>query len=158
MLKKAFTANVKSRSLTAGVLSITSITLGVVVLIGGLFLIILDAILPVKANGTSLTVHSVAFILDMLPGIPLCISDLISSGITVAGLISWLVGLDILLVGLGLWAKHKMARRIAFLLFLLAAYFDFIQFLLFGFVGSPNSAVGLSLNGLIVYFLVRVDF
>jgi len=158
LLKNAFAATARSKSLIAGVLSITSITIGVILLVEGLYLIILDASLPLRAGEASLTVQSVAFVLEALPGIPLCISDLAYSGITALGLISWIVGLDILLVGLGLWAKHKIAQWAAFFIFLVAAFFDFVQLLLFGFVGSPNSAVGLSLNGLILYLLLKLEF
>lgn len=77
-------------------------TLGVVLLVGGLFLMILDASIKMKADKTSFIVQSVVVILDMFPGILLPINDLSDSGITVIGLFSWVIGLDFLLVGLGL--------------------------------------------------------
>jgi len=50
LLKNAFAATARSKSLIVGVLSITSITIGVILLVEGLFLIILDASLPLRAG------------------------------------------------------------------------------------------------------------
>jgi hypothetical protein len=66
-----------------------------------------------------------------------------------------MLGLDILLVGLGLWVGHRGARWVAAIIFGLAAFFDFVQFLLFGLLGAPASSVELIVNSLILWGLFK---
>jgi hypothetical protein len=65
---------------------------------------------------------------------------------------------DVLLVGLGLWAKSKFAKWVAMVIFSLAAYFDFVQFLFLGLLGSSSSLIGMFVNGSIVFLLTKLDF
>ena len=80
--------------------------------------------------------------------------SLTNTSVSIIGLISWFIGLDLLLVGLGLWVRHNFARLAALMIFALAACFQFIQFLLSGIMGSPASITGLILNGILFYFIL----
>jgi lysylphosphatidylglycerol synthetase-like protein (DUF2156 family) len=124
------------------------ITFGVVLMIGGLYLMITD---PSALNQAA---QSMVSTVGWVPGIPFYIGNLANSSASTAGLIAWLVGLDLLLVGLGLWVRHKLARFTATIVFGLAAFFQFIQFLDTGIIGSPSSAVGLCVDAILVYFLL----
>ena len=146
------------KSLAIDALILATAAFGVTLLIGGLFLTILDANWIMGANETNSIAQSITRILEMLPGVPFPLNDLADSSTTVLGLISWVVGLDLLLVTLGLWTRHSMARWIAILVFSLAAYSDFTRFLLFGIVGSPSATVGLGFDCLMIYFLLKEDF
>jgi hypothetical protein len=66
-----------------------------------------------------------------------------------------MLGLDVLLVGLGLWVRHRGARLVGVIIFGLAAFFDFVQFLLFGLLGAPGSAIELIVNSLILWGLFK---
>ena len=157
LFKKVHESNAKNGLSPSGVVFCTIITLGIVLLIVGLLLMILDASLPAMVDETVFTDHSAALFLQMIPGIPVSIIDMKDNSISAIGLVSWVIGLDVFFVGLGLGMKYKMARWIAMIIFALAAYFDFEQFLLFGFMGSPTATVGLILNGTIVYFLTKLN-
>jgi hypothetical protein len=89
-----------------------------------------------------------------IPGIPFIIGDLtsLSAAITI-GSVFWIIGIDMLLVGLGLWTRHRFVRLAAILLFSLAAFFQFIEFLFFGVLGSSLSVVELCVDVVLVYFL-----
>jgi hypothetical protein len=147
-----------NKSLIADALFITSITVGVVLLVGGLFITILSASLPTKVSGVDSMTRSIVFVMGLIPGIPLSFGDLVNNGLAIVGIVSWIIGFDVLLVGLGLWAKNKFAKWVALVIFALAAYFDFVQFLFLGLLGSPSSVIGTLINGLIVYLLFKVDF
>jgi hypothetical protein len=97
--------------------------------------------------------------MSQIPGIPFELGDLINSGgLTLVGIALWVVGFDVLLVGLGLWARSKLAKWVALMVFSVAAFFDLVQFLLLGLLGSPSSVIGIFVNGLIVYLLTKLDF
>jgi hypothetical protein len=158
VIKSALLTRFNNKSLIADALFITSITVGVVLLVGGLFVTILAASLPAKVSGVDSMAQSIVFVMGQIPGIPLSLGDLINNGLATVGIVSWIIGFDILLVGLGLWTKNKFAKWVALAIFSLAAYFDLVQFLFLGLLGSPSSVIGSSVNGLIVYLLTKLDF
>lgn len=132
-------------------------TFGVILLVGGLFITIFVAMLPANVSGIESITQSIILIMDYVPGIPFELSALAdAAGLTIAGLALWFVGLDLLLLGLGLWARSKIAKWIALIFFLTAAFFDFTQFLQFGILGSPVSVLGLTFNGVIFYLLTKL--
>ena len=122
------------------------ITFGVVLIIGGLYLMLTDP-------GTSQAVESVVSSVAWVPGIPFYIGNLSNLSSSTVGLVSWIVGLDLLLVGLGLWVRHKLARFTALAIFALAALVQFLQFLFSGVVGTPSSVLEIVVDGMLVYFL-----
>jgi len=89
------------------------------------------------------------------PGIPFGPADLATSSESIGGIVVWMLGLDILLVGLGLWIRHRYARWIGVTIVGLAAFFDFVQFLLYGLLGAPGSVIELVVNSLILYSLLH---
>jgi hypothetical protein len=91
---------------------------------------------------------------DWIPGIPFYIGDLAKNSITVIGLVSWILGIDIFLIGLGIWVRHQLARFAALIIFGSAAFFQFVQFLLLGILGSPISVMELCVDGVIIYCLL----
>ncbi len=135
------------RPLITDLISKLVITFGVVLIIGGLFLI-----LTVK-GASSQAVQTVVSSVNWVPGIPFYIGQLANLSTSTIGLVSWLIGLDLLLVGLGLWVRHRLARFTALAMFALAACFQFVQFLYLGAVGAPASFAGLFVDGILVYFL-----
>jgi hypothetical protein len=130
------------------------ITFGVVLIVGGLYLMIANAN---QVQQTSSSIKSVVSVISWIPGIPVYIGDLSNTSVSIIGLVSWFFGLDLLLLGLGLWVRHNLARFAALMIFALAACFQFIQFLYFGIMGSPASITELILNGILFYFILKFD-
>jgi hypothetical protein len=148
-----------SKSNIADILFVVTVTVGVISLVGGLSIVLLAASLPAKVSGVDATTKSVVFVMSQIPGIPFELSDLINSGgLTWVGIALWVVGFDVLLIGLGLWARSKLAKWVALIVFSVATFFDLVQFLLLGLLGSPSSVIGIFGNGLIVYLLTKLDF
>lgn len=142
-----FREYLSDRTLITDLISKLIITFGVVLIIGGLYLMISD-----PAGQTSATQTMISTV-NWIPGIPFYMGSLASSGASASGLTSWLVGLDLLLVGLGLWVRHKLARFVALIIFALAAFFQFVQFLYNGIAGAPVSVLELCVEAVFIYFL-----
>ena len=123
------------------------ITFGVVLLIGGLSLIFTNGAVSTQ------TIQTVVSSINWVPGIPYNMSNLLNLSTSTIGLATWFIGLDLLLMGLGLWVRHRLARFTAILIFGLAACFQFIEFIYAGLIGSPASLIGIIADVLIVYFL-----
>lgn len=102
---------------------------------------------------TDLSAGNAASTMDWIPGIPFNMGSLTNLSDSAVGFISWFVGFDLFLVGLGLWARHKVARVVALTFFALAALFQFAEFVSVGILGSPTSFVELVLDVIFVYFL-----
>ncbi len=147
-----------SREVFKDFLAITSISLGVVLIVGGLFLIISEAsIFNLIRNSQSAT-QSMANTIDLIPGVPFSMSwpfELIPFGSGTIGIVTWVFGIDILLVGLGLWVRNKYAKLAAITIFGLAICFDVAQFLFYGFGGAPQAVIGATINGIIVFLLIK---
>jgi hypothetical protein len=129
------------------------ITFGAVLIVGGLYLMLNNASALSPAQSSVATQTAVSAV-SWVPGIPFSTADLSTSGIPIIGLVTWLVGIDLVIVGLGLWARHRFARLAALMIFVLAAAFQLIQFLYSGLVGSPASIVGVLVDGVFAYFLL----
>jgi hypothetical protein len=134
------------------------ITFGVVLIVGGIYLMILDSSSSNQTLQTTVAAKSVINTTAWIPGLPFFMNDLVSCSITAIGFVSWLMGINLLLTGLGLWVRHGLARLVALSIFCLSAVVQFAQFLLLGIIGSPNSVVLLILDVVIVYLLfTKVD-
>ena len=129
---------------------------GVTMFIGGLTMMLLS---QVGAWNTVVESVSHSFLLGVgaLPGVPFSVADLTGNGAAIIGLIIWVVGLDELLLGLGLWAGHKLALWIAVVLATLATFWCFTRFMLVGLLGSPESVIGLLVNSFLLYLLSKTD-
>jgi hypothetical protein len=127
------------------------ITFGVMLIVGGLYLMM--AVAGQGAQTTS-AISSVLSIVDWIPGVPVYINQLANTSPTTIGIISWIVGLDLLLVGLGLWVRHRLARFTALAIFALAAIFQFVQVLYGGIMGATGAFFGLVMDGILFYFLL----
>jgi hypothetical protein len=146
-----------NRALITDIIAKLVITFGVVLIVGGLYLMITagDASTQVVQTSSKTAVS----LFNWVPGIPFYIGDLANLSTSTVGLVSWLVGLDLLLVGLGLWVRHKLARFTALMIFVLAACFQFVQFLYLGILGAPTSVIELCIDGILVYLLFsKFDF
>ncbi len=143
------------KSSVARILFVTLVTFGIILLIGGLFLIALAMNLPTELSDTDSITQSVASIINQIPGVPVNVNDL--TNLTMIGIVSWIIGLNILLIGLGLWVKSKLAKWTALGIFALATLTDFIQFLLSGILGSPGAIPGVLINGTFLYFISKLD-
>jgi hypothetical protein len=139
-------------------LFLTIITVGIVFIVAGIFIIFLAAIVAPRAGDVEWLQHISVSVLGQIPGFPIAMDDLHNTSLTVAGTVSWIVGLDIFVVGIGLWGNKKLAKWMAIIIFALSAYFNFAQFLLLGLLGAPMTTAGLFANTLILYLLWRTDF
>lgn len=128
-----------------------TMTFGVVLIVGGLYLMIANPS-NVTQNGQA-AIQSVVSAVDWIPGIPSSSGYLASTSITTVGLVSWILGVDFLLVGMGLWVRHRLARFVAIVIFVVAACFQFTQFLNVGFISSPASVIETCIDALLAYFL-----
>jgi hypothetical protein len=149
----ALSARETIRKIAADTISLVFIGLGWLLLVLGLFLMVADTGI-VSSNSVSLAFNHVLFIVAQSPGIPLGSADLATSSASIGGFVVWMLGLDTMLVGFGLWVRHRYARWIGVTIFGLAVFFDFVQFLLHGLLGAPGSAIELIVNSLILYGLL----
>lgn len=129
------------------------ITFGVVLLMGGLYLMATDPGSAGSPAQASNAIQTVVTTINWVPGIPFYIGNL-NCGASIIGLVSWLVGLDILLVGLGLWVRHRLARYVALGIFALSACFQFAQLFFYGIESAPSSMFVLLLDLAFIYFLL----
>lgn len=142
-------------SVIAKFLVLFPMALGLSWLAFGSVLMVASSGLLVDAYGIKLEGQFASSIVGQFPGVPLPLGELNSQGAAVIGLSITVLGLDMLLVGLGLWTRNKLARWLAIVIFGLAAYFDFVQFLLLGLLGAPTSTIGIAVNSLMVYTLLK---
>ncbi len=147
-----------NKAFIADALFISSVTIGIILLLGGVFIIILSSSMPAKASGVDSMVQTIALTINLVPGVPLSFTDLTGGGFIMIGIVSWITGLNILLVGLGLFVKSTLAKWVALGTFALATIIDFIQFLIYGVLGSPDAVLGILINGILVYLLTKTDF
>jgi len=120
------------------------ITFGVVLIAGGLYLMLTQA---------SMSAQSIVSAVSWVPGIPFYVGVLSNVGSSTVGLVVWLIGLDLLVVGLGLWVRHVLARFTALTVFALASCFQFVQCVELGILGAPASAASLCVDAVLAYFL-----
>ncbi len=150
-----FKKHLDNKEVITNILSEVIITLGVVLIIGGVYLMLVD---PGSSSQTSIAAKSIIDITAWIPGLPFFVNDLKSISITAIGLISWVMGLNLLLTGLGLWIRHGLARLAALVIFFMTIIVQFTQILLSGIVGAPNSVVLLLLDVVIVYLVfTKID-
>jgi hypothetical protein len=142
-----------NRTLITDLIAKLVITFGVVLIVGGLYLMVTDVDASSQVAKTSLAAKTAVSLFNWVPGIPFYIGDLANLSASTVGLVSWLVGLDLLLVGLGLWVRHTLARFTALMIFVLAAFFQFVQFLYLGILGAPTSVIELCIDGILIYLL-----
>jgi hypothetical protein len=147
-----FKKYINDRTLITDLLTKFIITFGVVLIVGGLYLMMTDPGASTQVAQTSAT-QSVVSTMDWIPGIPFYINSLVNVGTSAIGLVSWILGIDFLLVGLGFWVRNQIARLIGLMIFILAAAFQFVQFINLGIMGSPTSIIELLVDGIFIYFL-----
>lgn len=148
-----------SNNLITDIIAKLVITFGVVLIVGGLYLMITAGDASTQAAQTSLAAKTAVSLFNWVPGIPFYIGDLANLSTSTIGLVTWFVGLDLLLVGLGLWVRHRLARFTALMIFVLAAFFQFVQFVYLGIMGAPISVIELCIDGILVYLLFsKFDF
>lgn len=138
-------------------IAILFITVGVVLLIGSLFLLIVSSLFVIDIAD----VHFVALIIELLPAVPFSMSwpnDLAINGIAAISIVTWVIGCDYTLLGLGIWKKHWMAKWVGIIILGIAISFDFVEFMFFGILGTPKAIFGLLVNSAIVYFFTKINF
>lgn len=142
-----------NRALITDLVAKLVITFGVVLLVGGLYLMLTQPSIAAQSVQSGTAVETVVSTVNWIPGIPFYIGDLANLSSSIVGLVSWIVGLDLLLVGLGLWVRNRLAHFAALAIFALSAYFQFIQFIQWGIVGAPTAVVQLCADVFFLYFL-----
>jgi hypothetical protein len=102
-----------NESLITDIVAKLIITFGVVLIIAGLYLMIVNPVVSTQAN---VSTQSPVATIEWIPGIPFYIGDLANVNAIVVGSVSWILGVDLLLVGMGLWGRHKIARFAAIII------------------------------------------
>ncbi len=144
-----FKSYLNNHALITDLLSKLMITFAVVLIVGGIYLMVIGQTVAQAKSSTQLAISTV----NCVPGVPFNVGELSGTSVSVIGLVSWIIGFDFLLVGLGFWVRNKIARWVGLLIFVLAAFFQFVQFLYFGAIGAPTSIVEVSIDGILAYFL-----
>ncbi len=158
MIRNILSPYLNNKVWITNALFIITTTVGIVLVVGGLSAIILASTMTASTSDAELMHQSVMSVLGPLPGVPINIQDLGDASLSSTGLVSWIIGLNLLVVGLGLWQRSKFAKWVAIIIFGLAAFFNFAQFMFFGVLGAPAAIVGLFINVLILYLLIKADF
>ena len=148
-----FKKYINDKTLVTDLLTKLLITFGVILIVGGLYLMMTDPGASTQIAQTKSATQSIVNTIDWIPGIPFYISSLVNVDATAIGLVSWILGIDFLLVGLGLWVRNQIARWIGLMIFILAAAFQFAQFVNLGIMGSPASIIELLVDVIFVYLL-----
>ena len=143
-----------STSLILRSISTVSFLLGAVLAIMGTILALLD--FSMALNVFKVTAEQAAFVVNQFPGIPILVTDVADQGFLTVGLVTSILGVDLLLVGAGLRAGIRIAKWTAIMLFSLAVYFDFVEFLVLGLLGAPMSLAMAVLNAVILYLLLKL--
>jgi len=151
-LKDKIITFTSDRPLVTDIIAKLTITFGVVLLISGLALMLADSSLISQMPLSDTAVSTAAGVISWVPGVPFNTNELIIFSVTTAGLVAWIAGIDLLLIGLGTWVKHRIAHLSAVIMFGLATIFQFQQFVTLGIIGAPASITGLIVNGIITYF------
>jgi len=112
-IKKAW-KYLDDKATVTDLLSLFIIALGMVLIIGGLTLTILDTSFGGLSSQSGFTAGTAASTINLVPGIPFFTGDLASTSLTMVGLVSWVLGIDFLLIGLGIWVRHKLADAFDF--------------------------------------------
>ena len=136
-------------------ISLFSICLGWLLLALGLLLSVGETnslLSPTFATSVS---NNILSIVAKLPGVPFDMTELGASSPVVSGIIVWILGLDIVLLGFGLWMRSRFARYVGITVFGLAAFFDFVEFLMNGFVGASASVIEMMINSTVLYYLFK---
>jgi hypothetical protein len=145
-------------SLAANALFLITVTLGLLLLVGGLFTMILSASLPDKIGDFESTTQSIVFATSEIPRVLVNLGDSASGSPATMGIVSWIIGIDILFIGLGLWAKSRLAKWIAMGVFASSTFFNFVTFLNVGVLGSFSAFMGIFIDGSLIYLSSIVDF
>jgi hypothetical protein len=153
-IKKLFNTYLSDYALITDLISKFTLTFGVILIVGGLYLMIGNPEAPVYVAQTTRVGNQIILtVVDWIPGIPFSVADLGGLDAVVAGSAYWIVGVDLLLVGLGLWVRHKFARLAGVIIFGVAAFFQFAQLMLSGVLGAPMSIFGFLINSAIAVLL-----
>ncbi len=131
------------------------ITFGVILIIGGLYTLLM---LTNQVSQSSSAIDSVLTVIWWIPGIPLFLADVYDTTVTTIGIISFVLGIDLFLVGLGLWVRHPLARLTAIIIFGLGAFFQLVEFFYIGYMGIPSYSTptifALIVEVILLYFLL----
>ena len=142
------------------VLPLITVGLGFLLIIGGLSIAISSMILifPAQSDGIDSRVELVILVMDLIPGVPLSFNELTNASLTTIGVVAWITGVDLILVGLGLRARGRFAKWIAMVFFGSATLFNIVTFLKVGLLGSFTSFVGIFVDSFFVYSLSKSHF
>lgn len=154
MLDRAQIQSLLSKFLKAKVVSRLSMIAGGVMLIGGLLLIFIDSATAESDSFRNIALSAVQTV-EQVFGFPLPSYGFANNSISAIGIVALIVGVDLLMISLGLSVRSKIARWIAAIIFSLATFFDFSLFLLQGLLGAPAALPGTLINGLMVYILLK---
>ena len=129
--------------------------LGGIMLIGGSYTILADRVLPLSADATRTSTSFAMQAMDETLGFPLPTNYMVSESLSAIGFSTLLIGVDLLVLSVGIRAKNKLATWVALFILVLAVFFDFVAFLYQGILGAPMSVPGMLINALGANILVK---
>jgi hypothetical protein len=160
-------------NLLYALIDIVPIVVGTGTLVTGISLVAIDFVRPKYVSGIEQALKYASGILAPLPGFPLWSYNFYDYGLLVAGIMTLFIGIDLCILAVGLWRRHRVARILGIILFALGAFQNLKLFLISGvkirevgstyrfikgiYYGSPLSVIGLRLNILRLSVLVRQD-
>lgn len=155
-LKDRIVEITSNRPLVSDFMAKLVITFGIVLIVSGLALMLSDSSLVSETPLADSAIDSAVGVISWVPGTPFNAKELVSFNVTAAGLVTWVTGIDLLLIGLGVWIRHRIAHLAAAVMFGLATIFQCQQFITMGIKGAPASITGIAVNVIIAYFLFTV--
>ena len=154
MLGNTQVKQILQKLLKAKVVSLLSLIFGSIMLVSGLLLVTTDIVTVESDSLRQVSLASVSTI-EQTMGFPLPSYEFVNNSLTAIGIVTWIVGFDLFTISFGLIVQSKIARWVALITFILAAFFDFTYFLLQGLIGAPVAFVGIFINGFAVYVLLK---
>jgi len=138
--------------------AVTYLTLafGYLLLIGGLCIMVLSPS-AAQTGLSNFVSNSIVSFVNQVPGMPVNLSSIMSGGDTLIGLFSWITGVIILVVGMGLQIKNRFAKSIGLIIFALALVLDFVAFLVSGILGATDAFTGIFTNAFFLYLFSKMN-
>lgn len=128
------------------------LTFGVVLIVDGLYLMLTAQGGPLQIETG--TIQSLISTISWVPGIPFNIDELTNYSASTVGLVTWIIGIDLFLIGLGFWVRNRLARWVGLTVFFLATAFQFVKLLSVGVLGAPLSVAELAIDGTLFYLIL----
>ena len=130
---------------------------GGISLISGLYLIFINLFTPNKVNEITSAMNVIVSVTDLLPGIFIPLYDLTLYRPNLIGIILSIVGLNLIIIVIGIRKGYNFLRLIGIITLFLAIYFDVIRVITIEYLITPWSIIGIVPNIIILYYLFNIE-